>query len=104
MTYDQKILNTLLDFSIIRMLNKPERHIQGMTGVEIILRLRAIGVDASKSTIYNVFSKLRKNGLMTKGRVENDYMSTDVTYYITKPGEKYLKSTEELLRAVINIK
>ncbi len=99
-SYDQKILNALTDFLIIKYLNKPEQHIQGMTGKDILFRLRAFGVNAGESTIYSIFSKLRRNGLITKGRTETDDMCTEVTYFITKQGEKYFKSINELLSAL----
>ena len=86
------------------MLSRPERQTYGMTGIDMIMRLRAIGVDSNKSTIYKVLSRLRKNGLITKGREEVEHVKTQIFYYITKVGQKYLKSTEELLQAVVNIK
>ena len=101
-TYNQKILNTLSDYIILKLLNRSERHLSyGTTGKEIILRLRALGVEICESSIYNILSHLRRDNLITKGLIETDYNNTEVAYYISKQGEKYLKSTKEFLEAIL---
>jgi len=103
-TYNEKILGTLADYMILKMLNTSTRHIStGMTGKEIITRLRAYGLKINQSTIYAMFGRLRRNGLITKGRIETDYMSTEIAYYISKAGEKYLSSTKEFLESILKI-
>ena len=106
-SYDQKIANALVDLLILKMMSHHERCIggiihYGITGKEMLLRLRAAGSSVGNTTVYATLARLRRNGLITKGRQEADFIATEVAYYSTEAGLKYYSQMRAILRSLVN--